>query len=425
MRAYIKRIRAFRPEIKRFLIFSLFVNIGIGVFTLIYNLYLVQLGFQEDFIGAYNGAMTLSMAAMALVMGPLINRVGNYWCLTAGTIAYVVTAVALSLLSNGPAIIAAGLVSGAATALVFVPTMPFVIEWTNPRVRPTVAALTFSLTSLATTAGSLVGGWTPRLYATLAETAITSLPAYRFSLLAGATLSGLGLIPLWLMRESRRGGPVDTDQAPLIGPVAGPKRRIRYDVGVFVLCGLLLSIGAGAVIPFYNVFLETIGATPGQIGLIFSLGGAVAALVGLMAPTIGRKVGPIGSEVLLRLLPVPAYLLLAVVPGLGIALLAQILRSIAINVAWPINSTFMSEVLPPRARANAFSLRSGVWNFGFALASLMAGQVIVTHGYASTFVLFGISSALGALVFALYYAPHARAMRRDVSVVEPATEGSP
>lgn len=403
MVAYFHQIGGYRREIRLFLTYTLLINIGLGVFTLIYNLYLVQLSFREDYIGTFNGAVTFSLAGVAVVTGPLIGRFGNYACITVGTIFYVGTSVALSVLTNPNAILFFGVLNGAATALIFVPIMPFVVEWARPEARSTVAALTFSLTSLSTTAGSLIGGWSPRLFATLMHTAVESVPAYRLTLLAGIALSALGLIPLWMMTDARRHRVGDTAQAPLIGPIASNKQQIRKDMTVFILAGLALSFGAGAVVPFFNVYLESIGATPSQIGMIFSLAGIVAAAFGLLAPTTGRKLGPLFAELVLRILPAPAFLLLAIVPGLGVAVIAQVLRSISVSMAWPINSTFISDVLPPRARANAFSLRSGIWNFGYALTSLVAGHMIVTAGYGSTFVVFAISSIAGAFVFAGYF----------------------
>lgn len=41
-------------------------NFGLGVFTLLFNLYLRKLGLREDFIGLFNALSTLTWAAGAL-----------------------------------------------------------------------------------------------------------------------------------------------------------------------------------------------------------------------------------------------------------------------------------------------------------------------------------------------------------------------
>ena len=51
---------------------------------------------------------------------------------------------------------------------------------------------------------------------------------------------------------------------------------------------------------------------------------------------------------MLRLSVVPFYGLLIFVPNVGLAVAAYIVRQISINMAWPIDSTFIGEVLPAR-----------------------------------------------------------------------------
>ena len=45
-------------------------------------------------------------------------------------------------------------------------------------------------------------------------------------------------------------------------------------------------------------------------------------------------------------------------------------------MSWPIDSTFIADLLPPRQRAYVFSIRSVLWNAGWAMTSVIAGRVI-------------------------------------------------
>lgn len=88
-------------------------------------------------------------------------------------------------------------------------------------------------------------------------------------------------------------------------------------------------------------------------------------------------------------------------------------------MAWPIDSTYISDVLPARARASVFSFRSGAWNFGWSLSSFVAGGLIVRHGYN---VAFGAYIVFMSLAMALFYAYFVRASTRSraPAVAEPA-----
>ncbi|HET7034686.1 MAG TPA: MFS transporter [Thermomicrobiaceae bacterium] len=404
MPRFLQQALSYPREIKLYLSYTLLVNLGIGVYVLIFNLYLERIGFRPDFIGLFNAVQTVAMGVVALGIGFLINRVGTWRCITYGSLFYLVTSVGVALTGNPAAILVLGALNGAATAFVTVPTMPFIIEWTPAESRSSVAALCFSLTSLSMMLGSLIGGWSPRLFGLLGGVALDSTLAFRGTLILGIALAALGLPPMWLMRAARDRGSRFLGPTAALPPLTRDKRRqVRRDLVVFVAVGLCLSLGAGAVVPFYNVFLSSVGARPGEIGTIFSLASAVAAVVGLAAPLAARKLGTLPAVLLVRISPAPFFFLLALSPTVGMAALAMSVRATSGNMGWPIDSTYIAEILPPEARANAFSFRSGAWNLGYALASFVAGEVIVSVGYVPTFVAFGITIVASTLGFVLYF----------------------
>jgi len=51
MATYLRRVRNFSFDIKLFLLYNLLANIGFGVIELVFNFYLLELGYREDFIG--------------------------------------------------------------------------------------------------------------------------------------------------------------------------------------------------------------------------------------------------------------------------------------------------------------------------------------------------------------------------------------
>jgi MFS family permease len=393
-------------EIRLYLLYTLLVNIGIGVFVLIYNLYLVQISLKEDFIGQLNAVQTVAMGVAALLMGIAINRYGTWRCTIYGTILFLGSTIALVCLHDPTSILVTSALNGAALAFMTVPTMPFIVEWTTPEARTLAAALTFSIYSISSTIGSLIGGWTPRLVAMFAGTPVESVMSYRTTLLIGIAIGFFGLIPLWSMRRIRNHDQADLAQSAVLVELPTATRRVRRDMSVFVLVGLIMSLGSGAVVPFVNVFLESLGSNPDQIGIIFSIAGVIAAVTSLLAPAIYRKYGALISSFFIRLMSAPLYLALAFVPGTGVAIAAQVVRTTSINMAWPIDSSFISDVLPPRARANAFSLRSGAWNLGYALASVLAGEVIVADGYRLTFIVYGVTMAIATLTYVAYFWGH-------------------
>src|SRR5690606_4037225 len=84
-------------------------------------------------------------------------------------------------------------------------SMPFILEFCPGEERARVAAITFSVVSLAITIGSLMGGFLPAIVHRLAgDTGDPSVAAYRITLFAGSTIAAFGLVPLCLMGDARR-----------------------------------------------------------------------------------------------------------------------------------------------------------------------------------------------------------------------------
>jgi MFS family permease len=403
--SYIGGLRAYSRDIKFFLAYTLIANIGVGVFILIFNLYLVQLGLREDFIGRFNAISTLAMAGIALMIGYLINRFGVWGTVAGGLIVFVVTSILACIVTNPLLLLVMGALSGAGTAFLFIPTMPFIVELTRAHERHGVAALAFSLNSLSMTIGSLVGGFLPRGVAELIGGAAPSAEAYRYTLIIGIGVAGLGILPLFAMSaQQKQARPSADDPGALASGQEPPApKTIRRHMAVFIAIGGLMSLGAGALFPFYNVFLQTQGATTRQIGLIFSAAGLMAASLGLLSPYLARRLGSLRAVTIVRLAPVPFYFLLLFTPALPIAVIAHMIRTTSINMAWPIDSTYISEILPARARASVFSFRSGAWNLGWAISSVIAGGLIVRYGYNVSFIAYIIFMTAAMTLYYVYF----------------------
>jgi hypothetical protein len=100
---------------------------------------------------------------------------------------------------------------------------------------------------------------------------------------------------------------------------------------------------------------------------------AVRATIGLVAPGMSRRLGPLPALMRTRLAAVRFFIVLAIYPHLAIALGANVVRTSSIGMCWPIDSTFVGDLIPPRVRSSDVSVRSGAWYVSYAVASFLAG----------------------------------------------------
>ncbi len=399
----------FSRDVRLFLLYNLLANIGWGVFTLIFNLYLRELNLRENDMGAFSAVQTLSMAGGAASMGLVLDRLGIWRATFSGVSIFLLASFGLAFAEQPALILVLSAISGIGLAYLFTTTMPFIIAWTRRDERQFVSALSFSVVSLSSTLGALVGGFLPRALPG------DDLQTYRWTLVVGTMIGALGLLPMLMMGPARGGRGLPDPTAPKEATDPSEVRRVRTDVAVFVLVGGLMAVGAGMVFPFYNVYLTTLGASSTSVGYIYALGGLSAALIGLSAPLISRRLGSLYGVAVVRLSIVPFYLALILSPSLPIAAITHIVRQTSISMAWPIDSTFIAEVLPPRARSRVYGLRSAAWNLGFSGASLVAGFLIVHVGYRVTFVDLIVFTGLAMALFVGYYSRHPRVRSGELS----------
>lgn len=407
MRAYLRQVRGFSRDIRLFLLYNLFANVGFGVFQLVFNLYLLQLDYREDDIGLYSSVQTVCMAVGGLSLGVLVNRLGSWRCVAWGFSVFLVASFGISFAEGSWLIFGLSAFYGLGLAFLFNTNMPFLLEWGGRNQRAHVTAVSFSLISLSITLGSLVGGFLPGILGAVVPSLDGgSVAAYRWTLVTGTAIAATGLVPLFLMGDARRTRAATVDSSVPEPANDTERRRVRMDTAVFVTVGGLMALGVGMVIPFYNVFLTELGADTKQVGFVFAAGSACAALIGLGAPAVAKRLGSLNAVFWLRVSIVPFYLLLIVMPVMPLAILAHLIRQTSISMAWPIDSTFIGELLPPKARGSVFGLRSAAWNLSSALAAVLAGKIIVRTGYDWTFVSMVAFTALSAVVFTVYYRRH-------------------
>jgi len=409
MSVYAGHVRTFNREIRLYILATLISFLNIGVFQVLYNLYLDRLGLHEDFLGTLNAVTTVSLAAASLMIGPVVNRFGPRRVILWGFVCFSLVSMMQAFNTSAIVILAFGALQGISTSFFVNPTNVLVLDYSAPHNRQYAISVVYSAQAVAGTLGNLGGGLAPRLIAAFIPTlAVGSIPSYRVTLLIGVGIAAFALIPLARMRAAD--GESRTEIAGLRQPSHPESRKsavgkeIRRDFSVFVIAGGLLAVASGAVVPFYNVYLKRLGTSTQTVGYIFAGAALFAAVIGLIGPVLAEKFGALRTILALRVMPAPFFAAMIFAPSLLFAVPAHVVRTTSVSASWPLDATFIADLLPPRQRAYVFSIRSVVWNAAWAVTSIISGQLIRSTGsYTGPFIIYAVFVTLSVIVFQVYF----------------------
>ena len=362
-----------------------------GIFSVLFNLYLVEAGASEAFVGRAISSSAIGMVVAALPAGWLADRWGRRRTLMLGAVLEGVGHLLRASSTHGALVLGAGFVAGLGQSLFQIAAAPFLTDHSTPRERTHLFSMFFASALLAGVFGNAVGGALPSLVRALSP-GVTLFVAYRFALLAGALCAAAAALPLLALSglaEPR----LDVGAPP---PAAHETRRL---VPIAINAALIGS-GAGLVIPFMNLYFKhRFTCSSAQIGTFFSVAQVFTAVAALAAPAVARRFGKLRTAVASELLSLPFLVTLGGERHLPVAVAAFWLRATFMQASTPLLQAFVMEVLPHELRARSTSLNNMLWNMGWAVSATLAGVIIEHFGYAVPFYITAALYLTAALTF--------------------------
>jgi MFS family permease len=382
------------PPVRRILVHSLLLGFAGSIADLLFNFYLVSLGYAADTAGLLATVSRVAGVVLGLPIGVLIDRAGARRALLVGVALYA-GGWALKLLSGSLwALSAAEFLAGAALLLAQTAVVPLLARVTTAAQRPAVFGLNAAAALMIGLVGSAVGGVLPALAAAAIGSGPQDVGAYRLALTSVVVLGLAAAVPL--LKDLPDSG---RDTAAAAQASMGRLRSSR--LLFYAVPSLLLGAGGGLILPFQNLFFrERFGLSDAAVGAVLAwtaLGMGIGAMLG--APASAR-LGMRRAAALLRLGAVPAMLLM-IVPALPVAVAGFFLRGLFVAASYPLNDALVMQATPERQRGLMVSLMTIFWSLGMATASVASGWAQVHWGFGPVLVVGAVAYALSGWAIAL------------------------
>ena len=396
------RLREFNRNVRLFFAFGTSINAGMALFSLLYNLYLLRLSYQEDFIGQVASMAPLASGLLALPTGILSDRLGRRPFLIASGLLLAISQLGLCLTTSSGALLAFSFVGGVAMAFVWVNHVPFLSDNAHPARRAEALAIWSALQIIVRMLLSLIGGFMPGVMGYFLGLSTEVPEPFRYALFFGAACSLIAVVPLlYASGQTRRErAPAPTQPPDEDEPAASPWRVFA---AIAVLSGTR-GFSMGLTYPFFNVFFESeLGVGPAAIGAIFFLSQLAGLPATFAAPTLVRRFGPTLTILPSRIMGGSALGIMGTFISLPLAVPMFLLVRIGEVIDNPSDQHFSTQVLPRRFWARIQGLRVCGFQLLNFLGSLIGGILILDYGYGAVFGLACASRIASGLIMAAFF----------------------
>lgn len=402
----------FSRNAKLLLMQSPFSGVTVSLIHLLFNLYLLALGFDLLFVAKFVALQWTFHGLSVIPFGILADMFGRrrvYLAAYSGNL--IATSVVLFTLDPTWLLVLAA-VSGFVQGGHAIVGPPFMREQSRPHERVQLFSLNGGIHVGAAGFGNLAAGALPFLYAGLFGIGPESAWALRASLLTALPLMACSMIPYILIQE----------QWKVIDIRRWVKGVESYgSIGMLALTEGLVGCAMGFTTPFLNIFfVQRIHASTDQIGLVFASASVLTAVVTLFVPFIVGRLGRVRTVSFIKLLGIPSLILLGLSHDLVWASIFYALTILMIGgpfpnrgIADPIFSLFAMDVVKERERGTTNGIMHASVEIPRGFGATLAGPFMVAGAWQVPFTIGGL--VFGA-AFILYYVYFSRLDVRGVEV---------
>ena len=368
---------------------SLLFDLGMYLFFLLYNLYLLDRGFRENFLGTVTAAVTMGGVAGTLPAAVLVQRVGLRKALLICLASMSLLSALRAVFASAVPLVVLAFLGGFVLVIWAVALSPTIAELTTEKNRTFGFTGVFFFGMAVGILGGQVGGRLPGWLIQLSPS-LTPPRAKQAALLMASGLVALAILPASRLRLKARPA----------------RERETYSLSPFLLRFLVAiamrSVAIGAFSPFFSVYFSRYWQMPlKQIGMVDSIAHISQLLAMLAAPALLRKFGLVPGMAYAQIATAITLACLASASGPSAAS-ALFIGYVAFQwMCEPAIFTVLMNHVERKDRAGASALTFLVINVSQTIASVVAGASYVRFGYPTVIAVTAVVGLAAGTLFRL------------------------
>ncbi|OAA30616.1 arabinose ABC transporter permease [Kosmotoga arenicorallina S304] len=370
-------------------LYTAVTGVGGSMFRVVFNLFLREQGFSNDFIGSVTSASLWGSALLGLAIGILADRTGKKKIIALASFLVPVTGILMILQIPKTALLTLSFFRGGFFSIGFTVITAALTMTTDHGNRAKIFGANFGISMGAGVFGNFLGGLFGDLIG-LKGTIVISMVLYLLSIVPVSFIKFIDFKSS--IKEIFNFNGLDKSQWKILLLYFGANATVGFGAGLFIHFGNL-------------IFKDLFGLSATMIGISLSIAQIGTAAGAIFSHKLGKKFGPLKFAFLMQLLVVPLIFSLAYVrePFAFTGLYA--FRFVFMNITVPImNSVVFSRL--PREKLSTISGVNGLLNNSLrAIAAMFFGQIVGASiiGYSRLFLISTFFYALNALIaFAIY-----------------------
>lgn len=379
-------------NLSNLIIYSFISSVSWAIYKVVFNLFLREIGFGNDFIGRITSIEMIGSAIIGIIIGVLGDRYGKKKMLFISSVGFGILLISRISFPTESVLYILSFFSGGFMTSRMLLLNSYIIDITEHSVRGKAFGFNFGVMMGSGVFGNFVGGVMGE-YIGLKTTLFIAAFAYVLSILL-----------IFKVPESIGNKERTLKEIFDLSEFTNDQKEI---VKFYFLRTFTISFGAGLFVNFGNIiFKDMFNMSPAMIGIALSISQVGAATGSILSPKLGKKFGPFKYMKTLSIIVVPLIVTLGFVGDPYAFTTLYALRFSFMNMTNPVGMTIVLSSLPKDKVTTINSIRNSLNFLSRSVAAVLFGVIVaLPSGYTYLFLIASIFYFIGYLMLKKMFNP--------------------